>query len=378
MIPAVRSALLVLPFASALKINRISQAPDPCAITWDTATCKLPVAAACPTCSATRTQDTRTANSQALCKAGCEASWRQSILDGGFNTGTNSYQSSLFGFPGQMSRGCCAYNAGTDECTAHWMSDINQDIEEGEDQYGIFAEFQIANADLSAFILTESCANPTLGGDPHVTNVKGQSFDILKAGTFSVLSFHSSNWFQNTLLDAKIFISRVNEKCSEAYIQNLTLSGDWVKNMGHNLVQIGASYSSIEVGFDGKWQSAKHIKSKRFSAYDDKTLLIELEQNLTITVDILGHGWKLEDDGWKYKKINSDAQENVHKLGWSFLNLRFNGVEQLIKNVHGINYKGLLVDDDYREVSIPPPECKSFAKESVATRARLQSSLEVN
>lgn len=206
-----------------------------------------------------------------------------------------------------------------------------------------------------------------LGGDPHVTNIKGESFDILQAGTFPILSLLSkksnpTNATKSPLLHVDVSITRTSHECGEAYIENATLFGAWVTDMGYDTVQVRAKPSFIEAAIDGNWQVASNITSAGFKSPSPRVLKLKI-QGVTVKIDILNY----------FDKKGSEYQARVHELGWSFLNMKFQGLQGIAFN-KGVNIRGLLGYDDYTAAATPPEGCKgSSLLEGAASPSFLSS-----
>lgn len=190
------------------------------------------------------------------------------------------------------------------------------------------------------------------GGDPHVTNLAGEKFDILQVGAFDLLSLnHKStlpqilNPLREWLLQIKIFVTETDPtNCLEKYIQNATLTGSWVRHMGYDKIDIRANPFSLEVGLNGKWQNVSNLTPGPLTSNDLKLLDVQFP-NLQLRVDIENF----------HKASKNDWQKATRPLGWSFLNLRFRGLQDLDKD---FSIHGLLGDDDHTYAASKPQGCK--------------------
>merc|ERR1719379_618019 len=95
--------------------------------------------------------------------------------------------------------------------------------------------------------------------DPKVKNMDGEEFEIMATGTFSLLSLKSAT--SKTVLEASATIDRAGSRCGATYIQNLTLNGQWVEDIGTTSIQVKAEASTpkvkaLQVNFAGEWQPA--------------------------------------------------------------------------------------------------------------------------
>jgi len=206
------------------------------------------------------------------------------------------------------------------------------------------------------------------GGDPHVTNIKGESFDILQTGSFPMLSLLPAKPTpseRGPFLHVDASISRTAKGCSEAYIQNATLSGTWITDMGYNLIEVRAKPSSLEVAIDGIWQNVSTITSVGFSSPSPQVLAIKIRK-ITIKIDILNYS----------NKRSSKYQAKVHKLGWSYLNMRFKGLYSLSSEF--VDIRGLLGYDDHTSAATLPEICKKSAFARRTPTLPFLSSVSVN
>merc|ERR1719156_102628 len=95
--------------------------------------------------------------------------------------------------------------------------------------------------------------------DPKVKNMDGEEFEIMATGTFSLLSLKARS--QRTVFEASATIDRAGTRCGATYIQNITLSGQWVEDIGVQHIQVMAAAfvskaKALQVNFDGEWKPA--------------------------------------------------------------------------------------------------------------------------
>lgn len=202
-------------------------------------------------------------------------------------------------------------------------------------------------------------------GDPHITNIRGQHFDVLQAGRFSLLSLtpkvNKIASGSEPLLRLDGIISRVADECSEAYTKNISLSGAWIYEMGYSLIEIRGQPSFIEVGLDKIWQSASSITSRFFEGPDSRFLTMKI-RDLVFHIDIQNAKNKTRDD-W---------QEHTRRFGWSYLNLKIDGLRALRDEV---NIHGLLGVDDFAYATELPENCTEFFKNPGADFRPFRSTL---
>jgi len=230
------------------------------------------------------------------------------------------------------------------------------------ENFGLYTHSSLGHSAVDstyAALMDHTCATTNLGGDPHVTNIKGESFDILQAGTFKMLSLQSRAPASTEIfLEVNTKISRLGEECSEAYIEQISLSGSWLSKMGYNLVEIRGKPNFIEIGLNGKWYSAHSPRFTpnftHFRASTPKLIQIQLHA-IAINVDILNFK----------KKSSRDYQASANKLGWSFLNMEFFGLKRFIKK-NPAEAQGLLGNEDHKNAARAPPGCTKFLEDQDA------------
>merc|ERR550537_309139 len=97
-----------------------------------------------------------------------------------------------------------------------------------------------------------------------VQNIRGEKFEIMATGTFSLLSLSTDS--RQPVLEASATIDRAGTRCGATYIQNLTLSGQWVEDIGVPRIQVKAEAAvakakALQIKFDDQWQSTTTPKS---------------------------------------------------------------------------------------------------------------------
>jgi len=170
-----------------------------------------------------------------------------------------------------------------------------------------------------------------VGGDPHVTNLAGNNFDILALGSFSLLHFTQSNV---TLFKAEGMIDRLGELCTQTFVKKLTFSGAWITEVEQiTLLEMQAkpedTGSALEMRLSsGTWEAPRNISSEITST--SSTEIILRLHKVTLTINTASH--------W----------------GWNYLNLHFYGTSHVSKEVH---LGGLLAYDDFTRAATPSGNC---------------------
>jgi len=158
-------------------------------------------------------------------------------------------------------------------------------------------------------VLTTSAPTPSpvhAVGDPHITNVLGQRFDLLQPGKHVFLLIPRSSRAQDTLLRVDVDVNHVGSACSDMYIQSLNITGKWADEQhigGFNY------FAQDDAGRKGNWM--------HFGKADLKVV------------------WGHTIEGIKYLNIFA------RKLGQT-----------------GFPVGGILGEDDHTIASTPDPSCK--------------------
>jgi len=180
--------------------------------------------------------------------------------------------------------------------------------------------------------------------DPKVKNMDGQEFEIMATGTFSLLSIKTRS--EKTVLEASAMIDRAGTRCGATYIQNLTLSGQWVEDIGVPSIQVKAEAAvpklkALQINFAGEWQPASS-KSSYDAVKESSAKKIVLQFNkLKVLVSVDSH--RIHEGGVKTKRYAN------------FLNVNFQGVSGL----SGMSLGGLLGRDSHEDATQLPEGCDS-------------------
>lgn len=180
--------------------------------------------------------------------------------------------------------------------------------------------------------------------DPIVKNMDGEEFEIMATGTFSLLTVKLAT---ETLFEASATIDRAGTRCGATYIQNITLSGGWVKDeVKVPQIQIKAEASvpkakALQVNFNGEWQhSASHLSYAIVKHANANKLNLKLN-HLDLTVSIDSH--RIHEEGTKTRRFAN------------FLNINFGGISE----VSGVSLGGLLGRDSHQAAAELPQGCEA-------------------
>jgi len=64
-------------------------------------------------------------------------------------------------------------------------------------------------------------------GDPHLTNMRGEHFDLLQSGTFVLLQIPQAADAQHTLLRVEASVRQSGLACADSFIKALNMTGKW-------------------------------------------------------------------------------------------------------------------------------------------------------
>jgi len=178
--------------------------------------------------------------------------------------------------------------------------------------------------------------NAAAVGDPHVTNLAGEHFDILATGHFTFLQLWKEKQPLYTLEGS---IKRIGESCTQTFIDYISLSGSAVREKTkHDIVEVKPSSNGLLVALHGKWQEHNVLPHSPFIYALQKSVHFRIElAQLKVSVD----------EHW----------------GWKYLNLNFHSLQLLVKARPDLHFGGLLAFDDHAEASKPSNGCANFRKE---------------
>lgn len=185
-------------------------------------------------------------------------------------------------------------------------------------------------------------------GDPHVVTIFGAKFNILQVGTVSLLKVAETGLGLVSLavhaaVDRVKSATAVQHHCSATYIQNISMTGQWLGDQNAQLevrvVHWVPKAEALEVRFgqDSEWRPIQHAKEKL------DTVTAANAGQLNIVLHGVTFNMRLG--------LNRRGQDQ----GYNFLNLNVRGLGNLGRDVR---LSGLLAGDDYSEVAKSPGDCK--------------------
>jgi len=96
-------------------------------------------------------------------------------------------------------------------------------------------------------------------GDPHLVNMYGERFDLMRPGVHSLVHIPKYSQAFRTLLDIKADVRRLGEACTDMYVQAINVTGAWARQPGH---QAGFFFSASGPRQDAGWQSFGAVSMK--------------------------------------------------------------------------------------------------------------------
>jgi len=146
-------------------------------------------------------------------------------------------------------------------------------------------------------------------GDPHLMNVLGQRFDLMKPGKHVLINVPRGMDAENALLRVQADARRLGGSCADLYFQ--------------------------EVNVTGSWAEANQAGGYHYSASQP---------------DIKATGWLAL--GLGFRKVEMKVVHGRTENGLLYLNLYVKHLRHA-----GFAVGGLLGEDDHKEVMTPPASC---------------------
>jgi len=88
-------------------------------------------------------------------------------------------------------------------------------------------------------------------GDPHMTNILGQRFDLVQPGDHTLLQIPRAASQSETLLRVAAQVRRVGANCQDMYIVKVNVTGNWAEKSSSGSPRFEAGIAQHEL--DGKW-----------------------------------------------------------------------------------------------------------------------------
>jgi len=160
-------------------------------------------------------------------------------------------------------------------------------------------------------------------GDPHLQNVHGERFDLMKPGKHVLINIPKGDPVENALFRVEAEASRLGGQCEDMYFQEINITGQWVE--------------------------AKLVGGLRFQA----------------------PGVADESPNWlTFGKVQVKVAHGHTRQGTQYLNFYVKHLGHA-----GFAVGGLLGEDDHKDVMIPPPSCahRTFLAEGQTGPASVSS-----
>jgi len=96
-------------------------------------------------------------------------------------------------------------------------------------------------------------------GDPHLQNVHGERFDLMKAGKHNLVSIPRGGRAENTLLSVEAVAQKLGGQCDDIYFTEINITGSWAYEKQYG----GYHFVSQSVAQDsGKWIALGMVELK--------------------------------------------------------------------------------------------------------------------
>jgi hypothetical protein len=146
-------------------------------------------------------------------------------------------------------------------------------------------------------------------GDPHLQNVHGERFELMKPGKHVMLNIPRGMSAENALLRVQADAVRLGEHCADMYFQKLNITGSWAEAK-----QVGGYHYAV---------SQQAAKAPEWLAF-----------------------------GPMFRKLKVKVAHGVTEGGLKYLNF-------YVKSLGRVRFAigGLLGEDDHKDVSTPSEHC---------------------
>jgi len=156
---------------------------------------------------------------------------------------------------------------------------------------------------------TESTSDTSATGDPHLQNVLGERFDLMRPGMSVLINIPRGTSVESALLVVQANARHLGKQCSDVYFQELNVTGAWA-----DVAQRGGFHFHAHDVFDGKptWMKLGPVGLKIVHGHSDMGV-----QYLNIFVKYLGRagfpvgGLLGEDDHTEAEKHTASCQRTM-------------------------------------------------------------------
>jgi hypothetical protein len=95
-------------------------------------------------------------------------------------------------------------------------------------------------------------------GDPHMMNIYGQRFDLMRAGSHTLVHIPRNAKPVKTLFDVTVDVERTGSTCADMYIQSINVTGHWAASTPSG----GRFYSVKRPQKNAGWQKVGRVSVK--------------------------------------------------------------------------------------------------------------------
>lgn len=247
-----------------------------------------------------------------------------------------------------------------------WDSDLRKAHDYG---YGWFYASESASTTPSQSYLTDLFTkivggrpSATAKDDPHLTNTRGEHFDVLQSGMHTLLQLPRGAPSKDTLMRVEAVTQRLGTQCEDMFIRNLTISGSWTEKFGGALRfragsdQMESLNSGMAIGgFDFK--TLDELKYD-LPPHDMLLMAVPMGRNVTTRLKIkMGPVVALLD--W----VHSGGEKGLNYLNFGAYHLRKSRVA----------IGGILGEDSHAFASSRPKQCRRGLRKAAQSVAVVRS-----
>jgi len=111
--------------------------------------------------------------------------------------------------------------------------------------------------EFSAILIEEICdtitttpsPTPSAVGDPHLVNIHGERFDILRSGRYKLLQVPFEADKKSVLLAASADVSRIGGRCEDMYFTAINITGQWSREHRKTMFIAGTAPPQTSTGW---------------------------------------------------------------------------------------------------------------------------------
>jgi len=157
--------------------------------------------------------------------------------------------------PGPVTRSCRgsrhSFDAGFGGCDAYGRSMHRYCGTDLDDKQGYYAEQVCDECNVCSGSASSVNRIVRSYGDPHMQNILGQRFDIVRPGVHILVQIPKHRTKLGTLLRVSAQVSKVGDSCQDMYILKVNVTGIWLESSGRRLLHFDSGVAQPEL--DSKW-----------------------------------------------------------------------------------------------------------------------------